>query len=83
MKHLQILTIQFSKEDFNVQQNEIFVNINDNVEIQQMLNSNNDIIPQIDVKSPTGKIMNFIFETNDKWELLFSSNKCKLRLGYK
>jgi hypothetical protein len=83
----QIPAVTFQVSDYNADTKEIFINLNNNLELNSMFDSykksHRRIFPEINVVSPTGKMQSFNFPQMDKWEIVFQGAKgLKVRLGF-
>ncbi len=83
-----IPTVTFSATDYNAETKEIFINLNDNLWLNELLNeyqvSHRRIFPELNVISPSGQVRSFSFPSADKWELVYHGAKdVTVRLGFK
>jgi hypothetical protein len=86
MQAFEIPVVNFTKDDYNKDTNEIFINLNNHRELDNQLNEykrmHRRTIPQINVVSPTGNMVNFCYPVADKWEIVYTGKSCKIRLGF-
>lgn len=86
-KIFEVPLISFKSEDYNKSKNEIFINLNDFRFLDNLINdyriSHRRLLPQINVKSPSGVIANFCYPVLEGYEIVFKGKKCNIRLSYK
>ena len=82
----EIPTLNFTKGDYNKKTKEIIINLNNFRWLDEIINSyqksHRRLIPQINLVSPSGVIVNFSYPRMDKWEIVFEGKKCNVRLTY-